>query len=246
MSGVHFTLSEKISSRDVDGFARCRPSALLCHLQEAATLAAEHGNFGRSLVYDQYGAFWMLARMWYRLERPLMMGEDLRIETWHRGGKGATMYRDYNLFIGDTWVGEGVAAWVLASLDNHKLLRLSSIPELANTDGGEKNKTITLSKLRIPETLTYIESRPMRYSDTDINGHVNNTRYADFVCDVLQAQCLQADMFLQEMQLGYLAECKPGDVLRLSTAFEQDAYFVHAADEQDVSRFDGMAKFAAL
>ena len=27
----------------------------------------------------------------------------------------------------------------------------------------------------------------MRYSDTDINGHVNNTRYADFACDALQA-----------------------------------------------------------
>ena len=44
----------------------------------------------------------------------------------------------------------------------------------------------------------------MRYSDTDINGHVNNTRYADFVCDALELENLSQDRFLSQMQIGYL------------------------------------------
>ena len=45
----------------MDGWGRCRPSAVLGYLQEAATLAAEDGGFGREKTLE-YHAFWMLAR----------------------------------------------------------------------------------------------------------------------------------------------------------------------------------------
>ena len=47
-------------------------------------------------------------------------------------------------------VGESVSAWVLASLDSHKLMRLGAIAELEGTGGGELCKTMTLAKLRQP------------------------------------------------------------------------------------------------
>ena len=50
----------------------------------------------------------------------------------------------------------------------------------------------------------------MHYSDTDVNGHVNNTRYADFACDAVELDKLPPEQFLAEMQIGYLAECRPG------------------------------------
>ena len=55
----------------------------------------------------------------------------------------------------------------------------------------------------------------MGYSDTDINGHVNNTRYADFVCDALRLEGLPRSRFLSELQIGYTAESRAGDVLTL-------------------------------
>ena len=60
-----------IDSRDVDGRGQCRASALLGHMQEAATQAAEHGGFGRGIIMGQHNGFWMLTRMWYRVSRPL-------------------------------------------------------------------------------------------------------------------------------------------------------------------------------
>jgi len=45
---VWYEYKTKIDTRDVDGRSRCRPSALLGYLQEAATLAAEdRGLAGR-------------------------------------------------------------------------------------------------------------------------------------------------------------------------------------------------------
>lgn len=227
-----------IDTRDVDGRGHCRPSALLGHLQEAATLAAEGRGFGREVLMERYGAFWMLARMWYRLERPVRWGEELTIHTWHRGGKGASMYRDFDLYAQGEHVGEAVSVWVLVQLSDRKMLRLSQVPELEGTEGGDRNKNVLLSKLRMPDGMQLAERRPMRYSDTDINAHVNNTRYADFACDAIHAEGLEEGWFIREMQLGYHAECRPGEVIDLLTAREGDAHFVHGIDESGKSRFD--------
>jgi len=235
---VWYEYKTNIDTRDVDGRSCCRPSALLGYLQEAATLAAEHRGFGREVLLEKHGAFWMLARMWYRLDRPLQWGEELTIHTWHRGGKGASMYRDFDLYVEGKPVGQAVSLWVLVRLEDRKMLRLSQIPELEGTSGGERNKDIQLSKLRMPEGMSLAERRMMHYSDTDINAHVNNTRYADFACDAIRADLLPEGVFVAGMQLGYHAECRPGEVIDLYTARQEQGCFVHGIDETGKSRFD--------
>lgn len=235
---VWYEYKTKIDTRDVDRRSHCRPSALLGYLQEAATLAAESRGFGREILMQKHGAFWMLARMWYRLDRPLRWGEELTIHTWHRGGKGASMYRDFDLYVDGENVGEAVSVWVLVRLEDRKMLRLSQIPELDGTSGGERNKDKQLAKLHMPEGMDLAERRLMHYSDTDINGHVNNTRYADFACDAIRADLLQEGRFVGQMQLGYTAECRPGEVIDLLTARQEQACFVHGIDETGKSRFD--------
>ena len=235
---VWYEYKTKIDTRDVDGRSRCRPSALLGHLQEAATLAAESRGFGREVLMANHGAFWMLARMWYQLDRPLRWGEELSIHTWHRGGKGASMYRDFDLYADAVHVGEAVSVWVLVQLEDRKMLRLSQISELENTGGGERNKDIQLSKLRMPEDMSLAERRVMHYSDTDINGHVNNTRYADFACDAIRADLLPEAAFVASMQLGYSAECHPGEVISMLCACQEQTHFIHGVDKNGKSRFD--------
>ncbi len=228
----------RLSGMDADGRGFCKPSALLNHLQVAAALAAEDGGFSREMLLERYGAFWMLARSWFHLERPLRWEDDITIRTWHRGGKGAMMYRDYDIYLGGKRVGESVSGWVLAGVESRKIMRLSAIAELADTGGGELCKSMTLNKLRAPEELREAERRLMRYSDTDINGHVNNTRYADFVCDALRLDKLGEDRYLSSMQIGYLAECRPGEILTMETGMLDDGRYIRGLDERGKSRFE--------
>lgn len=227
-----------ITARDVDGQQHWKPSAVLCALQDAATEAAEVKGFSREVTMERYGAFWMLARVWYRQDRPLLWGEELMVRTWHRGGKGAAMYRDYDLYVGDELVGEGTSVWVLARLSDRKLLRLSDIEILKGTDGGELCKTIQLNHLRIPDGLTVVEHRRMHYSDTDINGHVNNTRYADFACDAIRADRLPQGSFVSSLQIGFTGECRPGEELTLLAGGEGEQRYVQGVDETGKSHFD--------
>ncbi len=240
---MFFEYEIRLNGLDVDGRGQCKASALLNHLQNAATLAAEDGGFSRETLVERYGVFWMLARSWYRLSRPMGYEDKLTIRTWHRGGKGAIMYRDYDILANGQPVGESVSAWVLADVNSHKLVRLSTIPELTGTGGGTLCKTMTLAKLRQPGDLVDVERRPMRYSDSDLNGHVNNTRYADFACDAVGMENLPQDRYLAEMQIGYLAECRPGEVLTIQTSGLGDSRFVRGVDDAGKPRFEAALYF---
>ena len=203
---MYFTYQYTIDSRDADPFNQCRPSALLGLLQEAATEAAVALHVSREETLERYNCFWMLARIWYRLERPLRWNETVTVKTWHRGGKGASTYRDYDLYVDGAYVGEAVSTWVLADLETHKLLRLSKVPEFTGTDGGELCKERTLGKIHLPAEMALAEERRMHYSDADVNRHVNNSKYADFICDALHMEKLGEGKFLSELRVGFLAE----------------------------------------
>ena len=238
-----FEYEIRLNGLDVDNRGQCKASALLNHLQNAAALAAEDGGFSRDVLVERYGAFWMLARSWYRLARPLVYEDKLTIRTWHRGAKGAIMYRDYDILANGQPVGESVSAWVLASLESRKLMRLGAIAELEGTSGGALCKTMTLVKLRQPDDLREVEHRLMRYRDSDLNGHVNNTRYADFACDAVSMERLSKDRYLAEMQLGYLAECRPGEFLNIQTSGRGDSWFVRGVDAAGKPRFESALFF---
>lgn len=243
---VYFTYHHLIDSRDIDPFNQCRPSALLGVLQEAATEAACALHVSREEMLADYHAFWMLARIWYRLDRPLFWNDRLTVKTWHRGGKGAAMYRDFDLSVDGTPVGEAVSTWVLADLDTRRLLRLSKVMECQGTTGGALCKDKLLTRVRMPGDMALAGRRALHYSDADVNGHVNNARYADFACDALHLEQLGQGCFVSSLQVGFLDECLPGETITLHTGRDAEGRYVHGSDDGGRSRFDAALTLSPL
>lgn len=243
---MYFERGYPIDSRDVDPWNHCKPSGLMGILQEAAVAAACELHASRGEMLDKYNLFWMLARMWYRLDRPLGWNETLTVRTWHRGGSGASCYRDFDLFADGKPVGEAVSVWVLADADTHRIARMSRVAEFQGTGGGELCKTRTLSRFRLPEGMAAAERRAMHYSDTDVNGHVNNVRYADFICDAIRMDRLGSAYYVSALQVDYLAECMAGETLTLLTGEQDGLWYVQGADEGGKSRFEGAVTLTPL
>ena len=110
-----------VDSRDMDPWYHCRPSGLLGDPPGGGGVRppAPSTSPGRR-CWNKYNLFWMLARLWYRLDRPLKWGERVTVRTWHRGGKGASTYRDFDLLVNGQPVGEAVSLWVLADEQTHQ------------------------------------------------------------------------------------------------------------------------------
>ena len=238
--------SFRVDSRDADPQGLCRPSALLGYLQETATQAAMALGVSREQMLERYNAFWMMARIWYRLYQPLRWDQSVTVRTWHRGDKGVSMYRDFDIERDGVPVGEAVSVWVLADGDTRSLVRLARIAELEGTWGGDLCKDRTLGKLRIPGPLEQAGTRRLHYSDADVNGHMNNVRYADLACDALELERLGRGRFVSQLQIGYLAECLPGETLALSRCAQDGSHYVEGRGPEGRARFDAMLSLADI
>ncbi len=235
----YFESEYLIDSRSVDHMGHCRPSAMLGFLQETATRACTELHISGPEMRGKYHGFWMVARIRYELTRPLAWNERINIRTWHRPTKGAAVHRDFSMTdAGGQAVGQATSTWVLADVETYKLIRLSQITEMEGKDGGTLCGTELLGKLRLPDEMQRGEERLLRYSETDINGHVNNTHYADYVCDALHFENLRQGQYISAVQLGYQAQCHCGETLTLYTAQCGNEYYVRGDGREGTPRFD--------
>ena len=235
---MHYECQYPIDGRVVDHRGQCRMSALMGFLQEAGTEAANSIGLSHPEMMKKYNGFWMLVRIWVELERPIRWDEILTIRTWHRQSKGITSYRDFDLYCGEEYVGQAISAWVLADMESHKLLRLNNIKEFVEHGGEGLGKTRTLSHLKLPDELCEVECRRLQYSEQDINGHINNTRYADYACDALRMEKMGRESFVRSMQVGFLAECHAGEVLTILTGEADGVDYIRGVGADGKPRFE--------
>ncbi len=244
--GTFYEGQFRVDSRDVDLFNQCRPSAVLGILQEAATQAALALGASGPQVLAKYNCLWMVTRSWVELDAPLRWNDLVDVKTWHRGASGASSYRDFDLFRDGKAVGQGSTLWVMVDADSRKLFRMKELAEFQGTDGGELCKSVKLHRIPMPEEFDNRVRRDLRYSDTDINGHVNNIHYADFACDSLHLEELGRGKFVHSLQIGYVNECRAGETIWVDTAARGDELLARGSGEDGVERFEFSLTLADL
>ena len=244
--GTFYEGQFRVDSRDVDLFNQCRPSAVLGILQEAATQAALALGASGPEVLAKYNCLWMVTRSWVELDAPLRWNDVVDVKTWHRGASGASSYRDFDLFREGKPIGQGTTIWVMVDADSRKLFRMKELAEFQGTDGGELCKSVKLHRIPMPEEFDNRVRRDLRYSDTDINGHVNNIHYADFACDSLHLEELGRGKFVHSLQIGYVNECRAGETIWVDTAARGDELLARGSGEDGVERFEFSLTLADL
>ena len=226
-----------ISSTDTDASYELRPSALFAYLQRAITDHSQLVGTSRDDMLEKYNCYWMVLRIWVRLNRPVIWGEMLTVRVTVRHPVGTRVYRDCDLYVGQEQVGEATTVWVLANRSTHRPIQLEHLPELPEKDP-QGAKSITLSRIRFPENMALHDRRSLYYSDTDINGHINNTRYVDLASDAAELNLRPHGVFLQEIMISYVDECFAGEALNIYRGKADGLLYIHGTGETGSDRFD--------
>ena len=179
----------------------------------------------------------MVLRIWVRLNRPVIWGETLTVRMTVRRPVGTRVYRDCDLYVGQEQVGEASTVWVLANRSTKRPIRLENLPELPAQDPSTA-KDVTLSRIRFPDNMTLHDRRKLYYSDTDINGHINNTRYVDLAADAAELNLRPHGVFWQEIMISYVGECFSGETLQIYRGKADGQLYIHGVGPEGDDRFD--------
>ena len=211
MELIHTTYF-RIDDLTVDRYGYLKPSAMLFFAQEAA------GQHCLSLGTDyealaQRRLFWAIIRQRVTVTRLPHRGERVRVETWPMPTTRVAYPRCVVAY--DEAGREcfrSMSLWVLMDMDTRAMVlpgrRGVTVEGLLR--GGEPGVPIALT----PCHPTDSRSRTVCFTDLDRNGHMNNTRYMDWVTDLFPS-AFHEGRILRELSVCYFAESLEGDVLDL-------------------------------
>ena len=211
-------------STDAGVSGEVRPAVILRQLQEAAVCQMrDEGPSYRELWRE--GKAFILSRLNLQLYAPLYEFEQVTAQTWACNERGASFGRSYRLMRGDQVVAEAVAVWALVDVKNGTLLRVEDLPFRYGAD-----EALPLSpRFAFPKVpLTAAGVRTVLLEDVDCNGHLNNARYPDWLCNLIPAE-----KRVVGLQIHYVTEAPLGETLTLLGGEAEDGSYVfefHRAD----------------
>ena len=213
-----YVQSFEISDNVVDRYGRLKPSMILFFAQE---VAGQHCNL-LSVDYDTLAnqrMFWAVIRHRVQICRLPFRGETIRVETWPMPTTRVAYPRSVVAY--DEAGNEcfrSISLWVLMDLDTRNMILpgKSGISVVGTLRGNELAAPGSL----VPKSLSNHHLRSVCFTDLDRNGHMNNTRYLDWIDDLHSSQFHAANE-LQDITLCYLSEAREGQTLQLQWDFPE-------------------------
>ncbi|MDR2611061.1 MAG: hypothetical protein LBC58_06350 [Clostridiales Family XIII bacterium] len=211
-----------IPNRDVDFMKRLRPGAMFGYFQDIASLHSENIGTGVARLANDFGVAWVLMRMRVDILRTPMLYEEITLATWPMVDSRILYDRDFTLAdaSGEVIV-RGSSAWILMDLEKREIVKEKLFDYLTADFPSERALTEKPGRVRMPSSGKKIFDRSVTYSDTDYNGHMNNTKYIDVMMDSIGMDTLR-ESTPASIEVNYSREIRPGETL---TLYKDDSLF---------------------
>lgn len=193
---------------DMNGLARL--DALFCCFQEAAGHHARDLGVGREELSRQ-GCLWVLSRCRMQIDRYPAWGQKVTVQTWPCGVERVFALREFE-FLSDAGerLGSGISAWLILTQEKHRPMRPGPIMQAVPPTRAAARPEAVTDKQANPVGLSDLRLFSVRYSDLDVNRHVNNAAYVRWILDSFDAP--RHDRFeIAAIRIDYISETHLGE-----------------------------------
>lgn len=212
-------LNFKVSPEQMDRFGRLKMSALLYFAQEAAGVHAATLGAGWDALQEKK-LFWAVIRTRAEILHHPHAGEEIILKTWPMPTSRTAYPRCVMGYSKDgTLLFKLVSLWVLMDVDTRAMVLpgKSGVEVIGSVEGGEPAQ---------PKGLPVTEQEHTCYKTVeqghlDKNGHMNNTRYMDWVME------LAGEKAVESMELCYFNEGRLGNQMEVSYTLTEETLSVN-------------------
>ncbi len=208
-----------ITDNCVDRFSRLKNSMILSFVQEVAgrhfdVIAMDYDSLAKK------GLMWAIIRQKVQITRIPLRGETIRVETWPMPTTRVAYPRSVVAYDAQgSEVFRSISLWVLMDAESRTMV-------LPGKSGISVEGTLRGNELAAPsalpaKTLENHRSRTVCFTDLDRNGHMNNTKYLDWIDDLLPSQ-FHENHTLKEFTLCYMSESIEGQQLDMRWEMLED------------------------
>lgn len=214
-----------ILDNHTDRYDRMKPSQILFFSQDAATGHCKTLGMDWDTMAGR-GMFWAVTRTKVQIQRLPRRGETVTVETWPMANtrvaypRAMTMYDAQGEILLQT-----VSLWVLMDIEKRSMIlpARSGLTLTGQNRGGE----LPIPGGLVPCGADNGRMRTVAYTDLDVNGHMNNARYMDWVDDLMDS-AFHKDHAPREFTVCYLSEAREGQQLRQDVAYDPETNCLQA------------------
>lgn len=237
-----YTVHKKLLADDVTMYRSLRPSTLMRMIQEISIAHTEALGAGRAKTLDK-GALWVVARIKLEIESLPSYDDEITLTSWAGKTMRVLFPRYYEMRDKDGNVlMRASAVWLLMDEASRHMV----FPETYGVEvpAPDIEPIIGLSCGVALGEQENEKSFVVSYSQVDINGHMNNSKYIDETEDLLGAEYLKDHEF-RSLEIEYKSEIKLGQTVTLKYTQKGDNLTLIGFSEGNPC-FELTAKFAQI
>ena len=211
----------RVDSQDLDYNGVARASVLMRFMQESANSQCRAMGPSLESLREERGLAFLLSRFSAGFYTTVFAYDNLIAETWGVESRGFSFNRCYRIWRGETVVAEATAVWALVDVENRRPVRVTEYQP-----GFDYEEMLTLDT---PPRIVFPADPPLRlvgehtitYGETDLNMHMNNTRYPDMLCDAVSME----NRRIYRMSFNFLNEAKLGETVNIYSSHHGESDF---------------------
>jgi acyl-ACP thioesterase len=201
-----------IQSSQADFQNRLKLSSFFTLMQDMASNHADALGVGYDALLRQDMA-WVLSRKKIQFFDFPRMGETVTLKTWPKGLQQKLFFmRDHEMTGADgRRLAAATSAYVLINARTRRIVMPAALDLNIPDNGGLSAINETLEKIpAAPEGLRECQTIHAAYSAVDVIGHVNNSRYVEWISDCFSMEEHRANRPAW-LQINFLNEVLPGE-----------------------------------
>lgn len=229
----------KIRASEVDTSGRITFSSICSLFQEVAGNHALILNFDITDLHKK-GLTWVLHRMDIEIDRFPKWRESITIETWPAAGDALRAYRNYRILDSEgNILGVCLSYWMMINLETRRPTRMTD--DILNTRLSDREHVLPVTSNKIPkiDDTTSKKDILVRRSDLDMNKHVNNARYLDWMEETLNDGQISRT---RKIDIIFIRESLYGDSITSKAQADEHESSLHQLENQN-NEIIALAKF---